>query len=128
MYLTPGTFNVRLTVRDNDGASGEVTHSLTVAANAPPAAANDAYQTPVFQTLEVDAASGVLANDSDPEGAPLTAALVSGPTSGIVDLRPDGSFTYHPGAAFPGTQDSFTYEVSDGISTTQASAVIAITP
>jgi PKD repeat protein len=128
MYSTPGAVNVRLTVRDNDGASGEVTHSLTVAANAPPAAANDAYQTPVFQSLEVGAASGVLANDSDPEGAPLTAALVSGPSSGIVDLRPDGSFTYHPGAAFPGTQDSFTYEVSDGISTTQASAVIAITP
>jgi PKD repeat protein len=130
IYTAEGTYSVKLTVRDDDGATGEVTHSVTVSApvNAPPVAVNDAYQTPAFQSLEVDAASGVLANDSDPEGAPLTARLLGGPSNGILEFRPDGSFTYFPGAAFPGTQDTFTYEVSDGISTSQASAVITITP
>src|SRR5689334_8947220 len=48
-------------------------------------------------TLRVEAASGVLANDSGP--APLTAvaeAVTRG--NGAVDLRPDGSFDYTPKA------------------------------
>jgi PKD repeat protein len=128
-YPAPGNFEVKLTVRDNDGATGQVTHTVTVAApvNAAPVAVNDAYQTPAFQTLQTDASGGVLANDSDPEGASLTATLVDGPSSGILEFRSDGSFTYFPGAAFPGTQDSFTYEVSDGELTSEATVVISIT-
>ena len=80
--------------------------------NDAPVATNDAYSTFEDAPLVVSA-SGVLANDSDVEGGPLLAVLVSGPTSGTLLLNSDGSFTYTPTAAFFGT-DSFTYRASDG--------------
>ncbi len=58
-------------------------------------------------------APGVLANDSDPEGSPLTAVLATGPANGILTLNANGSFSYTPNATFSGT-DSFTYQASDG--------------
>ena len=81
--------------------------------NNPPIANPDTYSATSGQPLTVDAASGVLANDTDPDQNPLTAHLVSGPSAGIVDLHEDGSFTYFPGG-LTGTQDSFTYSASDG--------------
>jgi uncharacterized delta-60 repeat protein len=57
--------------------------------------------------------SGVLANDSDPDGEPVTAALVTGPAHGSLTLNSDGSFTYAPTQYFNGT-DSFTYMANDG--------------
>jgi PKD repeat protein len=128
VYDAPGTYNVKLTVRDNEGAMGDVTHEISVAspppANSPPAAVPDQYATPAGQPLE-QPAPGVLANDSDPEGSTLTARLVS-PPSGIVILESDGSFTYFPGSAAPGTQDTFTYEASDGALTASATVTITI--
>ncbi len=59
------------------------------------------------------APSGVLSNDSDPEGHPLTASLVAGPSHGAVTLNADGTFTYTNDATFSGT-DSFTYKANDG--------------
>ena len=78
--------------------------------------------------LSVDAASGVLANDWDAEGDPLTATLISGPSSAAsFTLNADGSFTYvHDGGET--TTDSFIYEVSDGNGNTdQATVTIRIT-
>ena len=58
-------------------------------------------------------APGVLENDSDPDGDPLTAAEASWPSHGSLDLNSDGSFIYeHDGSDVVG--DAFTYEVSDG--------------
>jgi VCBS repeat-containing protein len=70
-------------------------------------------------TLSVDAAHGVLANDTDTEQDPLTAVLVSGPSNGSLTLNADGSFSYTPNSSFAG-QDSFTYLARDvdGASTT----------
>lgn len=58
---------------------------------------------------------GVLGNDSDPGGLPLSAVLVSGPAHGalLTGLAPDGTFTYQPGANWTGT-DSFQYLVTNG--------------
>ncbi|MCP4846168.1 MAG: tandem-95 repeat protein, partial [Actinomycetia bacterium] len=65
-------------------------------------------------SLSVAAAEGVLANDFDEEGDPLTAILVSGPTKAAsFTLNADGSFNYTPIADFSGT-DSFTYRADDG--------------
>ena len=41
-------------------------------------------------------APGVLGNDTDVEGTPLTAVLVTGPAHGTLTLNPNGSFTYTP--------------------------------
>ena len=49
----------------------------------------------------------MLGNDSDPDGDALTAALVSGPAHGRLELNSDGSFDYTPAADFNGS-DAFT--------------------
>ena len=75
--------------------------------------------------LTVNAASGVLANDSDADGDALTVSLLSGPAHGTVSLNADGSFTYTPAVNYNGG-DSFTYSVSDGNGGT-ATATVTLT-
>ena len=50
-------------------------------------AQNDSYSVGATQTLTVPVATGVLANDTDPEGAALSAVLVQGPAHGTVTLN-----------------------------------------
>ena len=80
--------------------------------NRAPAASDDSFQLEEDQVLEVSA-PGVLENDSDTEGQPLTAVLVSDVSHGSLILNEDGSFTYTPDLDYNGL-DSFTYQVSDG--------------
>lgn len=77
-----------------------------------------------FRTRVSPGQAGVLANDTDPEGDPLTAQLFSGPTHGTLTLNPDGTFVYTPDASYSGT-DSFRYRVSDGV-TTSSTALVTI--
>ncbi|MFQ6026036.1 MAG: LamG-like jellyroll fold domain-containing protein [Dehalococcoidia bacterium] len=81
--------------------------------NNPPVALNDAYNVDEDSSLSVTSASGVLFNDTDQDGDPLTALLATGPSSGILALNANGSFTYTPDADFSGS-DSFTYQANDG--------------
>ncbi len=104
-------------------------HSITVTveastANRAPLAASDAYSVNQGSVLTV-AAPGILANDSDPDGAPITAAALSSPAHGALILSPDGSFTYTPTGTYSGT-DSFTYQASDG-ALASAPATVTIT-
>jgi hypothetical protein len=55
----------------------------------------------------------VLANDSVPDGHPLTINSVSQPANGAVTINLDKTVTYTPAPGFTGT-DSFTYMVGDG--------------
>ena len=80
--------------------------------NTAPVAAGDSYST-LQDTPLVIAAAGVLANDTDPQFNPLTAALVAGPSQGTVSLNANGGFTYTPAAGYTGP-DSFTYRANDG--------------
>ena len=77
-----------------------------------PQAVDDAYQVDEDQTLSIPA-PGVLGNDSDSDGQPLTAVLLSDPAHGTVALSPDGGFNYVPQPDFNGS-DAFTYAASDG--------------
>lgn len=104
------------TYQAGDGAalSGVATVTIDVAAvNDPPAGNPDSYNGTEDVGLSVDAASGVLANDSDVEGDSLTATVATTTSNGLLSLSPDGSFTYLPVLNFTGT-DSFTYLVYDG--------------
>src|SRR6266487_4294611 len=92
--------------------------------NQAPTATNDAYTVAEDTPLTV-AAPGVLANDTDPDGDALSAALASGPSHGTLTLNANGSFTYTPAANFNGS-DSFTYRASDG-ATASNPATVSIT-
>jgi VCBS repeat-containing protein len=111
------------TYRANDGQSnaGPGTVTITVGANHPPVANNDSYTVVMNTSLSV-AAPGVLANDTDADGDVLTAALVSGPTHGVLNLNTNGSLTYTPTANYSGA-DSFTYRASDGLANSGTATV-----
>ena len=110
------------TYRANDGAAFSNDAVVTITVNTAPVAADDAFTTDEDTTLVVDA-PGVVGNDSDVDGNPLTAVLVSGPSNGTLTLNADGSFTYVPNADFHGT-DSFTYAASDGLAQSNPATVV----
>lgn len=61
--------------------------------------------------LDVGAA-GVVLNDTDPNGDPLTVASAGQPTHGTLSIDPSGAFRYVPAPDYMGT-DQFTYRVVD---------------
>ena len=92
-----------------DGPASAVVH-VTVTANAAPIAVDDTL------TVQQDSPGktvDVLANDSDPDGDPLTVTSWTDPTHGSVSCTAGGDCTYTPAAGYDGT-DSFTYTISDG--------------
>ena len=137
------------TYRANDGHGGTATATVTItvtgAINHPPVASPDSYAVNSNAVLTQGAGSGVLANDTDPDGdaltvdqlngvggtAPFTATSSKGAT---VTLNADGSFTYDPTGsatlqALPRgqtTTDTFTYQANDGHGGA-ASATVTIT-
>ena len=114
-----GVDHVTYVVVDGNGAA-----SSPAVASVAVAEVNDA---PVAWDDVVDTTNGapllgnVLLNDVDPDNRDasilnddvLSAALVSGPSSGTLSLEADGRFTYTPAAGFSGT-DTFSYRVTDG--------------
>ena len=77
---------------------------------------NDSAVTAEDSPLTV-AAPGVLANDFDADGDPVTVLYYSSPANGAVTVNPDGSFTYTPASNYSGS-DSFDYAITDGPSGT----------
>jgi hypothetical protein len=99
----------------NDGEIDSNTASVTVevlSVNDPPAVMDDAYITDEDVTLIVDA-PGVLYNDTDEDGGPLTAVKDSDPSHGTLKFNNNGSLEYIPNANYCGP-DSFTYHANDG--------------
>ncbi|MFB6287127.1 MAG: Ig-like domain-containing protein [Candidatus Bipolaricaulia bacterium] len=98
----------------NDSEGFQITVSDT---NRAPSTSADAYSVDEDNTLNVDAASGVLGNDSDADGDSLSvntsASDSNSSAGGTVTLSADGSFSYEPPADFNGA-DSFSYTVEDG--------------
>jgi uncharacterized delta-60 repeat protein len=126
---TPGAFSSgpdSFTYRNYDGIdqSEVVTVAFDIAPNMPPLATDDAFSVHEDNVLAVSA-SGVLANDSDPQSQPLTAVLVQGPSRGELTLGDDGAFVYTPHANYHGS-DNFTYHASDGTHTSDI-ALVSIT-
>ena len=140
-----GTASVSAYLQDNGGTanggvnvSGSVTFSITInEANDPPTANGDSYETVGNTLLEVSGAQtqspavfvsgSVLANDADADAGPnpLTASFVSGSAGAVVTMNPNGTFTYVPPAGLTGT-DTFTYAVTDGESTANATVTITV--
>lgn len=89
-----------------------VAHIVVTAANDAPTSGTDNYSLMADSMLSV-AATGILANDHDVDGDPLTAALVLNPMHGVLVFNSDGSFTYTPQSGYSGP-DGFSYQASDG--------------
>ena len=103
---------------DGNGGVDQATVSLTgTAVDDLADAMDDAYGTAVDTALLVSAANGVLSNDTDADGDPFTASVLSDVSDGTLVFNADGSFSYTPNAGFSG-DDSFTYQVTGGNSAT----------
>ncbi|MDQ4087830.1 MAG: Ig-like domain-containing protein, partial [Pseudomonadota bacterium] len=122
------------TIEIDDGNGGttsqDVTITLTGAGdNLPPDAVDDSYSAMGNVTLTVNAADGVLANDSDDAGVgdgpgetPVTAYDSVSANGGTVTMNPDGSFSYTSAPGFNGS-DSFTYTITDAEGETDTATV-----
>jgi VCBS repeat-containing protein len=116
----------------SDGAGGTAQGTVTINVNGVndgPVAVGDAYSHSEDNTLSVPRSSGVLRNDQDPEGDPLTVTLVNGPVNGSLSaFNSDGSFTYRPNPDFNGI-DTFTYRANDGVSDSNlATVTVTVSP
>ncbi|MDB5339642.1 MAG: outer rane adhesin like protein [Planctomycetaceae bacterium] len=111
----------------NDGSYNSTT-AATVAitvTDATPVTVNDSYTlTDTWLTVN---GSGILANDTDADGDPLHARVITNPAHGSLSLNNDGSFMYMPGAGYTGT-DSFTYVANDGVRDSSAGTVTISSP
>lgn len=97
----------------------------------PPVATADSYSVDEGATLLGTAGiagTGVLGNDTDIDGDPLTTAITIAPTfASAFSLAADGSFSYtHDGSE--NFSDTFVYDLDDGTSTRSATVTLTITP
>ena len=109
----------------NDGTDDSNVATVTLnieGVNQPPVGLPDAYETVGGCAVIADAASGLLANDSDEDGDLIQATLVTPPNYGSVDIQADGSFIYIPSLPLH-QSDSFTYVSSDGVGESESTTV-----
>ncbi|MFK7958270.1 MAG: Ig-like domain-containing protein [Lysobacterales bacterium] len=102
-------------------SEAEVSITVTGVVNQPPVAQDDRF----FTEVDAQLSATVADNDSDPDDTNLTFSVNTQPQNGQVSLQGDGSFDYTPDSGFSGT-DSFVYDLSDGVSTVQATVTIAV--
>jgi VCBS repeat-containing protein len=109
-----GSDAFKYTVSDGQHVSAAVTAAITIRpVNDAPLANTDLYTVVQGQGLSVNAANGLLHNDSDVEQQTLTASVDANPSHGTLVLNADGSFVYTPTASFHG-RDEFAYRANDG--------------
>ncbi len=125
-----GPYTVIVMGTDDGGASVSQTFTWTVN-NPKPTAVNDSQIVTQGTNADVDAASGILGNDSDPDNDPLTVSAingsaaavgtsVAGSSGGLFTVQPDGSYTFDQNGAFIDLQGGetrttlVTYTLSDG--------------
>jgi hypothetical protein len=105
---------------NNDGAACKLAGSPF----AGPTANADSYTLLAGQTYTVDAAEGVLTNDTGSE--PLSVDSHTNPSQGSLTLNSDGSFSYTPTGEYSGP-DSFTYVAEDPYGRISSAATVSLT-
>jgi hypothetical protein len=106
-YLGSDSFDY--TVSDGNGGTDVGTVHVTVVANSPPVAVDDALTT----KLGTQETAFVLDNDTDADDDTLTVTGNTDPPHGTATCGSSGSCSYTPDAGYLGS-DSFDYTVSDG--------------
>ena len=125
-YTGPASFTYAIS--DGRGGTASASVSLTVnpATDRPPVAVNDSGFTTTQNTALNILGSALLANDSDPDGDPLTITGVSGGLNGTASFNAqNNTATFTPTTGYTGPA-SFTYAISDGRGGT-ASASVSLT-
>ena len=108
-----GIDQFQVTISDGQGNFTSGLVIILVEENYAPTAVPDVYSTQQGEPLVVSS-PGHLANDTDPEGDPLTWISFGIPANGSVSgATIDGAFTYTPDPGFVGT-DSFVITITDG--------------
>lgn len=106
-----------ISVWASDGIATSMAAGISInVGNSAPTAVADSYTISHDLTMDTrwSLRDPVLANDTDADGDPLTAVLVSAPAHATVWLEPDGSFDLTPENHYVG-QVSFTYQAFDGL-------------
>ncbi len=136
--------NRSIEIGTKNGLKGDFIRVITRAPieNNGPTGNNDTGAVNEDASVSVSSGSGVLSNDTDPDGDSLTVSAISGGslgsalngTYGQLTMSADGSYTYianrddadplDPGDT---VTDTFTYTVSDGTDTDTATLTITIT-
>ena len=129
-----GTAVFRFEVKDSFGLSTLSELAVTVIANQAPVVPQSRYTTSRQSKLTVNAAQGLLAGATDPEGDSLrvvmpTVPLVKVGQVGAFTIYPDGSFTFHPNPASTWFSESLVFEVEDSFGKRTTSSVsVTISP
>ncbi|NWN91628.1 cadherin-like domain-containing protein [Marinobacter adhaerens] len=127
-----GKYTIEVTVDDGQGGTVSDTFELEVS-NTAPVAENDAKSTDEDTALHVNAAGGVLNNDTDPNSDTLTVTQISeggtdvlpgqaivGSNGGIFRIFSDGSYSFDPNGKYDylavdeSEKTTVSYTISDG--------------
>ncbi len=136
--VAPGIYTVVVTADDGHGGTASTNITYTIS-NPTPIALNDPYTTNEDTAFTIDV-SGVLDNDTDPDGDTLFVSAVAGLPSnvgeevtgsngGVFTINPDGSIAFDPAGDFENLTTgqsettSLEYTVSDGQGGTQVAMV-----
>lgn len=127
--IPPQDFNgsLDITVTASDGelsVSDTFTLDITPVNDAPVANDDSGFEVDAGALLVI-AAETLLANDVDVDGDVLSIVGVSEAANGSVALDADGTLIYAAEAGFSG-EDSFTYQVSDGELTSEATITVTV--
>jgi hypothetical protein len=119
-----GTDTFTYTISNGHGGTATATVFAVVQPPLPPIAVNDTLSVPFGGTGKVN----VLANDSDPNGLPLSVVSVTSPTgkAATVVINADNTVTYTPNVEQSAGPDSFTYTISDGFNTATATVNVTL--
>jgi len=111
------------TVSNGHGGTASANVAVTVQPPLPPIAVNDAVNTPFANSVKI----AVLANDSDPNGLPLSIVSVTAPGNPLATavINADKTITYTPDSDLFGS-DNFTYTISDGYNNATATVTVTV--
>ena len=84
-----------------DGKTNSNAATVTIVVDSKPNAGADVYSVDEDSPLITTKATGVLHNDNDPDGSPLTATLVNGTSNGGLNWNPDGQLPLPARAQLP---------------------------
>jgi hypothetical protein len=123
-YETSTSHSITVRATSADGTFSTQSFVINVAnVNEAPVASPDFYLLRQSISLSLMGVNGLLANDFDVDGDPLSIILISGPAHGTLICLSDGSLKYLAANNFYGA-DSFSYQVTDGLLT---SSIVSVT-